>query len=126
MALGMAAERMGDPEAAASHYRQALKNNPHHREAANNLAWILATSDRPGLRDPETAIELAGRAAKRDPNNASFLDTLAAAQAAAGRYPEAVKTQRRAVALLDPSDTTLGPELRGRLRAYEAALASSR
>jgi Flp pilus assembly protein TadD len=124
--LGMAAERVGDFEEAVSHYRQALEDDPNHIEAANNLAWILATSDQPGLRDPQTAIELAGRVTARSPNNPSILDTLAAAHAAAGHYSEAVKIQRRAIALLDPSDTTLGSALRSHLRAYEASLAASR
>ena len=65
----------------------------------NNLAWLLATSRDASLRDPERALELALRArtlaakpdAASDREHAAVLDTLAAAQAAAGRFSEAVR-----------------------------------
>jgi Flp pilus assembly protein TadD len=49
------------------------------------------------------------------------LDTLATAQAAAGRFAEARATERRAIALaaLDGSEALLGA-LRERLRAFDA------
>jgi tetratricopeptide (TPR) repeat protein len=119
---GLAADRAGrDAEAIAS-YRAALEREPGHREAANNLAWLLATSEDPSLREPQEALGLARAVLARDPDDPLVLDTLAAAQAAAGRPGEAARTQARALALL-PAGTppALRAELERRLADYRRA-----
>jgi tetratricopeptide (TPR) repeat protein len=116
---GIEAERRGAPAEAIAHYREALRDNPSFTEAANNLAWLLATSE-PELRDAATAIELAQLVLEQDPESPAVLDTLAAAYAAAARYPEAVATQRRAIAALSTSKPEVRADFRSRLEDYEA------
>ena len=83
---------------ALKQYTVALDVNPAFVPAINNLAWTLATSVDPDIRDGDRAVELAERvcsqAAARDPSN---LDTLAAALAEAGRYDDAVKAIKEAI-----------------------------
>jgi tetratricopeptide (TPR) repeat protein len=98
--VGLVAEREGRTADAMAGYRKALEREPGHPEAANNLAWQLATSPDRTLRNPEEAIQLALRVVARDPRNPLVLDTLAAAYAAAGRSSEAVRTQSRALEAL--------------------------
>ncbi len=66
----------------------------------NNEAWLIATSERPGLRQLDAALALAERAVadtgREDPN---VLDTLAEVHFAAGRSEQAVATIDEAIAL---------------------------
>jgi tetratricopeptide (TPR) repeat protein len=121
--LGVAAERTGDIAAAIESYRSALRADPQRRDAANNLAWLLATAPDRSLRAPDEAIELATRVALASPHDPAVLDTLAAAYASAGRYREAVDTQARAVAALGPrvpATAALRADLEGRLARYRS------
>lgn len=99
-ATAIAFLKQRDYATAAETLRAALVLAPQDLELANNLAWILATSSEQQVRDPAEAVRLAERvrdaAAKPDPN---WLDTLAAAYAAAGRFDEAVATIDQAVEL---------------------------
>jgi tetratricopeptide (TPR) repeat protein len=122
--LGIVEERSGDLENAIAHYRAALKSDPQHRTANNNLAWLLATASPEALRDPAEAIRLAEALAAWNGHDASILDTLAAAYAAAGRMREAVGTQARAVATADGEAQRR--DLESRLREYEARSATAR
>ena len=62
----------------------------------NDLAFLLATSRDPALRDGAKAVEYAEKANQlSNGNNAVVLDTLAAAYAGQGRYKEAVDTDWR-------------------------------
>ena len=105
-----------------SHLEEVLRINPNHIEAQNNLAWILASCPDAVLRDGKRALELARSADRLSGGNyAPVLDTLAAAYAEAGQYPEAVATARRAL------DAAAGQEsvaegIRMRLRLYEAGV----
>ncbi|HXZ18969.1 MAG TPA: hypothetical protein VEG63_03415, partial [Candidatus Acidoferrales bacterium] len=66
----------------------------------NNLAWLLATTKDPRLRDPKAALPLARRAVDiTDSKNANFLDTLAEALYANGMFAEALETERKALSL---------------------------
>jgi tetratricopeptide (TPR) repeat protein len=119
---GLAAETAGDPQRAVSHYREALRAVPQHLEATNNLAWILATTEQSELRDPKAAIELAKAVLPLDPNSPAILDTLAAAYAAAGRLPEAVATQRHAIASLSTFDKAIVADFQTRLLHYQSQI----
>jgi tetratricopeptide (TPR) repeat protein len=87
------------PEALA-HWREVLLADPNHVLVLQQTARVLATSTDEALRDGGGAVALAERAAelsnRRDP---TVLDTLAAAYAEAGRFPEAVETARAALAI---------------------------
>jgi len=58
----------------------------------NNLAWLLATSPDPALRDPERAVRLAQEARDAEGDgDPELLDTLAAAHASAGHFERAAE-----------------------------------
>lgn len=92
--------KQGRQAEAAHHLSAALELDPDLTIPANNLAWILSTSPDPKLRDPARAIGLMERVI-REPggDHPGFLDTLAAAYAAAGRFELAVSAAARARSL---------------------------
>jgi len=98
--LGNIFAQQGRESEAVSHYERALKIRPDQAPACNNLAWLLAASPDPSLRNGPRAIELAQRANQlARGGNPVFLGTLAAAYAEAGQFGEAVKTIERALPL---------------------------
>jgi len=109
------------PEALAE-WRRAVALDPKHVLALNRAALVLAASPDSSLRNGSEAVALAERAvqlsAGRDP---AFLDTLAAAYAEAGRFPEATQTARRALDLASQQrDSQLARALTTRIALYEA------
>jgi tetratricopeptide (TPR) repeat protein len=125
-ALGLAAERSGDLPAAIASYREALRANPERVEAANNLAFLLATARDPALRAPAEAIELAQRAVRWKALDPAVLDTLAAAYAAAGRYRDAADTEARAQAALADGASPLRAEIERNLSRYRSLASAAR
>ena len=117
---GLAAERSGDPAAAIASYRRALDVSPDRVEAANNLAFLLATARDPALRAPDEAIALAQRAARAKAFDPAVIDTLAAAYASAGRYREAADTEARARAALPDDASPLRDEIERNLARYRS------
>ncbi len=90
----------GEPREAVAAYRRALALDPRDVGARNNLAWLLATSPDPSVRDGEAAFALAREAARgAGGGDPQVLDTLAAAEAALGRFGDASRTAARAAAL---------------------------
>ena len=129
--LGAALLEQGRGAEAAAQWEEAVRLRPDFLEAANNLAWLLATTPDAALRDPARALavaESAARLAEADRDAApaelaSVLDTLAAAQAAAGRFPAAATTAARAADLAaSAGDAPLAADLRGRAALYRAGL----
>jgi len=110
----------GREREAAARYREAVRLGDRSPDVLNNLAWTLATSADPGLRDPEEAVEMARRAAEATGGrSAAVLDTLAAAQAAAGRFDAAVVTADRALARArETGDAALAETIRTRRARY--------
>jgi spermidine synthase len=120
--LGCALQQTGQIEAAEAHYAEALRLRPGWTEPMNNLAWLMATHPSEQKDRAERAIALAeqacDRTAYRDPN---FLDTLAAAYAAAGRFAPAVSTARKALALMTAQGSPeIEEQIRARLALYQA------
>ncbi len=114
---------MGRQQATAkSAYVTSLKYNPRQLPTLNNLAWLLATSSDPDIRDGEAAVKHA-EFMLRAPGvakNPSLLGTAAAAYAAAGRFAEAVNTTRRIIALLEERGMeTEARKHRERLKRYQ-------
>ena len=93
--LGLAriALERGEDAVAAQHLRSAIVLRPTSTAIANDLAWLLATSQDPAVRDVNTATAAAEQLVKVD-EQPQHLDTLAAAYAAAGRFDDAVRTAR--------------------------------
>ncbi len=98
--LGTALLHLGGHDAqAAAGLREAVRLRPEWVQAANRLAWLLATSPDASVRDGAEALRLAERARARlgrpDPG---LLDTQAAALAALGRFEAAAALAREAAA----------------------------
>ena len=98
--LGNALLRKGALKEAIVHYNQAITLAPKDPHSRNNLAWVLATSNDPSIRDGATAIEMARQAISlSDGKDPLFFRALAAAYAETGRYSDAIAVVRHAVAL---------------------------
>ncbi|MGD0650697.1 MAG: tetratricopeptide repeat protein [Verrucomicrobiia bacterium] len=98
--LGIASERLGKVPEAIGHYEQALRIRPDYLGAQNDLARLLATLAPAEGGDPVRAVTLAQRACEITGNRVpAYLDTLAAAYAAVGRFNDAVATTEKAVEL---------------------------
>ena len=96
--------QLADPQTAVTHYRAALQLKPDWEQVLNNLAWTLATNPDPALRNGAEAVSLAGRACALTQNQQpGFLATLAAAQAEAGLFDQAVVTAQKALDLANHS-----------------------
>lgn len=81
---------------AMKEYRAALSLRPEWPEAMNDMAWLLATSPNPEVRNGAEAVSLAENACRlTGSTNLSMMATLAAAYAEAGRFEEALSTQER-------------------------------
>jgi protein O-mannosyl-transferase len=95
--LGALLERMGATEDAARHYEVAVSLMPDHAGVCNNLAWFLATREPKRGGDQVRAVALAQRACKLTGDSIpTILDTMAAAYAGSGRFPEAVAAAQKA------------------------------
>jgi tetratricopeptide (TPR) repeat protein len=120
--FGQALQAQWDFKAAITEYQRAMELNPQHLPAHLSLAWVLATSPGAALRDGNRAVELARKAERLGGGESpQILDTLAAAYAEAGRYPEAVETAKRALNLTaTQNNQPLAEAIQARLKLYEA------
>jgi hypothetical protein len=87
-----------------------------------NLAWLLATTDEPGLRDGEASLALIRPLALMHGSWRHY-DTLAAAYAAIGNFQEAKRSQLEAIhqALASLGEESLEVSaMRGRLLQYQS------
>lgn len=109
------------PEALAL-LREALAIDPRHRGALNNLAWNLATSSRADLRSPAEALALAERLVElTGRSQPQPLDTLAAAEAACGRFEAAARTATEAAETAHGrGNAALAAQIESRLELYRA------
>jgi Flp pilus assembly protein TadD len=115
--LALACEKAQLAAEAIQAYRNLLKLDPNSAIALNNLAWLLATSPDEKQRNGAEAAALAGRACDlAGRKNVTFLATLAAACAEAGRFDDAVACATQAIQLAQASGgqetlATLEPQL---------------
>jgi Tfp pilus assembly protein PilF len=124
-ALGGLAEafaRQGRTDQAVKYYNEALRLEPDGFFSLNNLAWLRATHSQAEFRNPKQAVRLAERASKLTGyKNPTVLDTLAAAYAADGNFPQAIATAEKAVKLADSlGQKDLSQEIHDRLLLYKA------
>jgi tetratricopeptide (TPR) repeat protein len=123
--LGVALVRLGRLPEAMGHWEQALRSKPDYAEAENNLAWLLATLAPADGGDPVRAVTLAERACELTNNRvAGYLDTLAVACAAAGRFTDAIAAAEKAIGLArSAGQTQMVSEIETRLELYRAGRA---
>ncbi|NUM77135.1 hypothetical protein HUU40_22485, partial [candidate division KSB1 bacterium] len=116
--LGMTHQELDNDLIAKTQYEKALSIAPDHVDALDNLAWLLATSNEPQLRNPAEALRLARQAAELTQyQRYHVLSTLAAAAAATGDFAAAVKWQTRAVELAPAGEAAT---LKARLKRYQS------
>jgi len=102
--LGEALLRQGKIEQAFESWHKALQLRPDWPMVLNNLAWIKASHENARYRNPEEAVRLALRACElTDYKTPHVLNTLATAYAAAGNFPEAVRTAEKTLDLVQSS-----------------------
>ncbi len=102
------------------HYQAALRLTPDDEDALAALAWIRATNADARWRDGAEAVRLGERLCAVTKNrDADALDTLAAAYAEAGRFDDAVRTGRKALAAAE-AGSEMTEEITHRLALYEA------
>jgi len=98
--LGRTFIRLGNVPEGLRHLREAVRLAPGLPRALNELAWLLATSSDASVRNGPEAIQLARQACAatggRDP---ALLNTLAAAYAENGEFPQAVAAIQDALRL---------------------------
>jgi tetratricopeptide (TPR) repeat protein len=120
--LGKTLSQTGHDDAAVLEYRKVLKVNPKYLPALNNLAWMQATSPHASLRNGTKAVDFAEQAEQiTGGNDPSVLDTLAAAYAEAGQFPQAIATAQKAESLARANGNTgLADSIHERLNLYLA------
>jgi Flp pilus assembly protein TadD len=98
--LGSALSHLRRYAEARRHWETALRFAPDDTRVLNNLAWLLATCPEARVRDGREAVALAEHACTLTQFKLTmFVGTLAAAQAEAGRFTDAITTARQACAL---------------------------
>ena len=118
--LGVLLGQTGQTVDAIEHFGKAVVLEADWTMPMNGLAWVLATHPDRKLRDSGRAIRLAQRASELTENrDASILDTLAAAYAAANQFDQAVATAEAALGLIDDrASSDLETDLKKRLDLY--------
>ena len=119
---GIGLLRQGKYAEAVETLRAAHTLDPWDLSLANDLAWILATCADDAVRDGAEAIRLSEMVqASADEENPAWLDTLAAAYAAQGRFDDAVATINQAIELARRSGADdLAAKARARRDLYAA------
>ena len=108
-------------EEAIQHLETANQLRPDDVGILNNLAWLLATTTSQTTRQAETALHYAQRTCQlTNYQMPECLDTLAIAQAAAGRFEEAIETARQAIDLAKATEQAdLVEQILRRLNLYQ-------
>jgi tetratricopeptide (TPR) repeat protein len=126
--LANALMRSGQFAKAIAEFDETLRLRPGMAEAANNLAWLLATCKDRSLRDGARAVALARQAIQQSHDlNPRMLGTLAAAYAQAGQFSDAVSAAQQAKQMaLEQHDAALAAALESQFQEYQAAIQNTR
>ena len=121
--LGDTLVELGEIRQAFTAYGESLKLQPMHRTAMIGMAWLLATSDDPQLRNGPKAVKLAttactGMGGKLNPR---YLDILAAAYAETGQFKNAIQVAERIHQMaLKAGKSEFAATIAARLDGYKA------
>ena len=111
----------GEGAEAAAQWRAAVRLHESQVAYLHPLAWLLATSPDPAVRNGAEAVKLAERAVEIKPTDPNQIGTLAAAYAEAGQFRKAVASAERALDLaMKDNSFTLAEELTDRLKLYRS------
>jgi tetratricopeptide (TPR) repeat protein len=102
--LGILLQESGRYAEAADQYRQALERDPEYHPVNNHLAWLLATSPEPRLRNAAEAVRLAEKAVAARPKAGNYWNTLGVAHYRNGDDEAAVATLEKAMPLRGGGD----------------------
>lgn len=108
---------------AGSWFKNAVKAAPDDPYLVNEVAWRLAVTHLPKLRDERYALEIMERImgeSEEASRNPAYLDTLAAAYAANGNFERAVAVQEQAIEVARASSDNALPILLEHLEAFRA------
>jgi len=109
-----------DYDRAHASFSEAVRLDANDADAADSLAWLMASAPDAKLRNGKRAVELAMKACELTQwKNGSYVDTLAAAYAEAGDYAEAIRRQQQALAVPE-FEQSEGKNARNRLALYKA------
>ena len=117
-ALGEALYFRGEVDQALIHFQEAMRLNPPL--GLTGAAWVMATTSNPKFLNGAKAVEMAKLANQMTSyQQPETLDTLAAAYAEAGNFPEAISTAEWAAELARARGRTdLAREIQQRLALY--------
>lgn len=120
LSRGLAYDLTGAYAKSVADYEAAMKLDASIDDLRNNLGWILSTCVDKSVHNPARAIEVSlEECAARNWQDASAIDTLAAAYARKGDFKKAVETQQKAVTL----ETSVGgdylEDYQSRLELYQ-------
>jgi tetratricopeptide (TPR) repeat protein len=123
--LGLALFKKGRVDEAIPHFQKTLEISPGNSKACYNLtqvAWVLATSPEASVRNGAKAVALVEQVEQfSQGRNPLVLETLAAAYAEAGRFPEAVAAAERAQRLAaQQGNASLADVLGKAIKLYQA------
>jgi tetratricopeptide (TPR) repeat protein len=119
--LGQVLVKIGKADEAVPRFEDAIRLKPDWVEPMKDLAWLLASSDKITVRNPDKAVKFARRACElTNYNKPEILDTLAVSYAAAGDFDKAVETAQKALELcrLDEQQELKG-QIQGRLILFK-------
>ena len=120
--LGNAFLQKGWPEKAVVHYQRAVEINPSEVSARNNLAWVLATSSNPSIRNGAMALNLARQAVEiSGGKDAIFFRTLAASYGECGKFADAIAAAEKGEMIaISRGDSHLARTLQKDIALYRA------
>ena len=120
--LGKAYAQLGQYRPAIQNWTRAVELKPDSVPVLNDLAWLLATTGDVSAEDANRAVEFAQHVCDlTGDKKPEFMDTLAVAYAAAGRFEDAVKVANEAINIANANgQKDLALEIQNRLDLYRA------
>ena len=121
--VGDAFQELGNWQSAQDSFDKSIAIKPTG-VALQRAAWLKATCPDASFRDPSQAVNLVNRAINLTGDSVINLDTLAAAQAAAGKFDVAKSTQQKTIALASATEEVVTAktgesQYKARLTLYE-------